>query len=97
MRSRWAGALVGDGFAGAKDPDGRVAAVASDLGGGDDNRAAAVGDDAAVHQVEGVGDDAGVDHVLNGDGVAEERFRVHGGVMPHGYGDLGELLGGGAV
>ena len=97
MRSRLPAALMGDGLTGAEDPYGGVATVAGDLGRCDHNGAAAVGDDAAVHEVERIGDDAGVDHVLDGDRVAEERLGVHGGVVAHGDGDLGELLGGGAV
>ena len=30
-------------------------------------------------------------------GIAEEGLGVHGGVVPHGHGHLGQLLGGGAV
>ena len=92
-----AGALVGDGLTGSQHPDRGVSAVAGYLGGCHHHGAAAVGDDAAVHQVQRVGDDAGTDHVFDGDGIAEQRLGVHGGVMPHGHRDLGQLLGGGAV
>ena len=58
--------LVGEGLAGANDPHGGLAAAAGDIRRGDDDGAAAVGDHAAVEEVEGVGDHAGADDVFDG-------------------------------
>ena len=85
---------------------GVLATVAGDVGGGDDDGAAAVGDHAAFKEVEGVGDDAGGEDVCGGDFAdVFEGEVVHGldglgvahGVGAGGDGDFGELLVGGAV
>ena len=69
-------------------------------------RAAAVGDHAAFEQVQRVGDDPRFEHVLDGDfvdldelevGHRLDGFWVAHGVLARGDGDLGELLGRGAV
>ena len=91
-----AGALMGHGLAGAQHPNGGVLAVAGYLGGGDHHGSAAVGDDAAVVQVEGRGDHTGAHHVRDGYLVAEQGLGVHGSVVADGHSDLGELLRGGA-
>ena len=90
-------ALVGQGFADAQDPDGTLSAVSRDFGRGEENGPAPVADNAAVQQMQGRAYDAGVDHVLHGDGVAKEGVGVHGGMAAHGDRDLGQLLGGGAI
>src|SRR5690606_5850799 len=86
--------------------DGLLLRAAGDIGGGDDEGAAAVADHAAFEQVEGVGDDAGFEHIVDGDLVDADELEVgHGfdglgiahGVLAGGDGDLGELFHGGAV
>ena len=78
-------------------PDGLLLAVLRALGADDDDRAAGVGDEAAVEQVEGVGDPAGGEDVVDGDRVAHHRFGVERRPLARGDGDLGELLVGRAV
>ena len=63
----------------------------------DDEGAAAIGDHAAVQQVQRCRDHRRGQHVLDGDGVAIEGQRVQRRVAARGHRDLGELLGGRAV
>ena len=64
---------------------------------GDDQRAAAVGDDAAIHPVQRIGDHRRVQHVLDGDDVLQHRVRIVLRVMGGRDLDPGQLLAGGAV
>ena len=89
--------LVGRRLAGAEHPDGLLLAVPRALGADDDDRAAGIGDEAAVEEVERVGDPARGEHVVDGDRVAHHRLRVEGRPLAGGDGDLGELLVRGAV
>ena len=88
---------MGGGFAGAEHPDGLLLAVLRALGADDDDGAAGVGDQAAVEEVEGVGDPARREHVVDGDRIAHHRLRVEDRPLASGDGDLGELLVGGSV
>jgi len=47
-----------------------------DFGAGDNNRTAAVADDAAIEPVQRVGDHRRVDDILDGDDVAQHRVRI---------------------
>ena len=68
-----------------------------DLRRGDDHRATAVGDDAAIHPVQGIGDHRRVQHVLDRDDLLQHRVRIVLRVMRGGDLDPGQLLAGGAV
>ena len=63
------------GLAAADDPDRLLLDVAGDIGGDEDGRAAAVGDHAALEQVQRVGDDPRLKHVLDGDLVTLTNCR----------------------
>ena len=89
-----AGHLVLGRFAGADDLHLRALQALGDLGPRDDERAAAVADDAAVEPMQRVGDHRRVDDVLDGDDVAQHGVRVVLGVMRGGDLDPGELLAG---
>ena len=65
--------------------------IACDLGPDDDERTAAVGDDAAVEAVERVGDDRRREHLLDRHRVAEEGVGVVLRVQRGGDLDLGQL------
>ena len=65
-----------DALAGAEDVDRLGREILGALGGGQDQRAAAVGDQAALQQPERIGDHARAKHVLDGDRIAERRARV---------------------
>ena len=87
---------VGQGFALTEQPDRRPVEGFGDIGADHDNRAAAVGEQAAVEAAQGAGDHPGVQDL-----VAGERFAAIGlGVeaRPGAGGDrqVGELLGRGA-
>ena len=76
----------------AEQMDGRLAQRARPLGGRDDRRGAAVGDQAAVAHRERVADHRRTQHVSDGQRVARPRLRVHLRPLPRGDRDLGELL-----
>jgi len=61
-----------------------------------DQRAAAVGDDAAIHPVQRIGNHRRVEHVLDGDDLAQHRVLVVLRVMGCRDLDPGQLLAGGA-
>ena len=63
---------------------------------GDDQRAAAIGDDAAIHPVQRIGDHRRVQHVLDGDDLLQHRVRIVLRVMGGRDLDPGQLLAGGA-
>ena len=63
----------------------------------EDQRAAAIGDEAALEQVERVGDHPRFEHVLHGDRVAEAGARVPRRPLALHHGDHGELLVGQTV
>ena len=98
---------VGVGLARAQHVDGRLGEVARALLRDEHQRAAAVGHDAAVEQVEGVADHPRVEHVFGGDRPAaavgraavraHHRHRVEVGPGAGRGGDVGEMLLGGAV
>src|SRR6185437_17099683 len=62
-----------------------------------DHRAAAVGDHAAVHAVQRIGDHRRIDDLLDGDDIAQHRMLVPLRVVRGGDLDPGQLLGGGAI
>ena len=94
------------GLAAAEDPDRLFLAVARDVGRRDHHRAAAIGDHAALEQVQRVGDHARAHHVRDR-GLANleelershrrDRFGVSHRVITRRRGDLRELLARGAV
>ncbi len=84
-------------LAGADHPHQRLLQALGDLRRGHDQRAAAVGDDAAIQPVQRIGDHRRVEHVLDGDDVAQHRVRVVLRVMRGRDLDPGQLLAGGAV
>ncbi len=63
-------------FRRAKNPDGLLIGVASRSRGGDDRSAAAVGDQAAVEEVERPGDPSRFVVVLEGHGVLHEGLGI---------------------
>lgn len=62
----------------------------------DHQRHRAVGDRAAVQQVQRRGDGPGRQHLVHADGFAQVRMRVAGGVAPHQRGELGQVFAAGA-
>ncbi len=89
--------LVLGRLAGAEDLDLGPFQALRHLGAGDDDRAAAVADHAAIEPVQRVGDHRRVDDLLDRDDVAQHRMRVVLGMMRSGDLDPGELLAGRAV
>src|SRR5690606_17331858 len=75
----------------------RTVQALGDFRRGDDQRAAAVGDHAAVQTVQRVGDHRRVQHVLDGDHVTQHGVLVPLGVVAGRHLDPGQLLAGGAV
>ena len=65
-----------DGFAVAEHLHTLTREVARDFFTHDDDRATAVGHDATVETVNGIRDQWRLDHVVDGDGSAQERVRV---------------------
>ena len=86
---------VGRRLARAEHVDGLPPAVARPLGAGDHDRAARVGDEAAVEQAERPGDEAGGEHLVDRERIPHERAGVEGRPLARRDGDLGELLAGG--
>ena len=84
-------------FADADDLHQRPLQALGDLRLGDDERAAAVADDAAIQPVQGGGDHRRAHHVLHRHHVLQHGVRVVLRVMRGGDLDPGELLAGGAV
>ncbi len=84
-------------FAGAQDIDRLGREILRALGRGQDQRAAAVGHQAAHQQPERIGDHAAVQHVVGGDRIAERRPRVLRRPFALHDGNLGDLLLGHAV
>ena len=64
-------------LAAADHIDGLVGEVLGAFGGDEDQRAAAVRDQAALEQVERIGDQPRVEHVLHGDRIPVRRARIH--------------------
>ena len=84
---------VAQRLAAAEDAHRRFREVARPVGTGDADGAAAVGDDAAVEEMQRRRDDARRQHVGARDRIAVLRMRVAAGMAPHGHGDLRQLLG----
>ena len=63
-------------LAAAENVDGGLAARRQGVGGADDDGAAAVGDQRAVEQPQGRGDDARIAHVVDGDRVTHMGQRM---------------------
>ena len=82
-------------LADAHDVDGRLAEVSGPVGGGDNNGSPAVGDEAAVQEVEGPGDITRGLVVFQGQGIALVGVGVLGGPASCGNGHGAELLAGG--
>ncbi len=80
------------GLPGAEDVYDRLGEVGRPVGRSHDQRAAAVGNQAAFEQVEGVSDQARGQHVVDCDRIAEHRARILGRPPTLGDGDVGELL-----
>ena len=78
----------------AAHADERPRRLAGDLRGDDDERAAAVADDAAVEPVQRVGDQRRGEHVLHRDDLAQHRVRVVLRVVRRRDLDPRQLLGG---
>src|SRR6266702_5366732 len=81
----------------ADQPHQRLLQALGNLGRRYDQRAAAIGDDAAVEPMQGIRDHRGIDHILDGDDVLEHRVRIVLRVMRGRDLDPGELLAGGAI
>ena len=85
------------GLAEAAHVDRRLGAVLGPICARQHHRAARVGDEADIEQVERVGDRARVEHVGHRDRIAEARLRIERRPLPGGDRDLGPLLERGAV
>ena len=85
------------GFAMADHPHQRFLQAFGDFRRRHDQRAAAIGDDAAIHPVQRIGDHRRVQHVLDGDDVLQHGMRIVLRVMRGRDLDPGQLLAGGAV
>ena len=83
-----------EGLAVAEDRRTRPAEVAGHVGVHDHERAAAVGDHAAVEPVERIGDERRGEDVVDRDGVAQQRVRVVLRVLGGGDLDPRQLLAG---
>ena len=81
----------------ADHPHQRLLQAFCDFRRGDDQRAAAIGDDAAIHPVQRIGNHRRVQHVLDGDDVLQHGMRIVLRVMRGRDLDPGQLLAGGAV
>lgn len=81
----------------AENVDRRLRQVAGTLGGGDDDGSTAVGDKAAVEQMQRIGDPARGLMIREGDRVAHLSQGIHRGPVALGDCDRAELLTGGAV
>src|SRR5579884_3447212 len=84
---------VGDGIvrvrlAMSKYPDRPFACILCPLPGSDDDRAAAISNEAAVEQVQGFSDPARVENIFDGNGIAHHGLLVHRSPFARGYGDL---------
>ena len=85
-----------DALAGAQDVDRLLREVLGALGAGEDERAAAVRDQAAHQDAERLGDHARLEHVVNRDRLLEGRARVLGRPLALHHGDHRDLLFGDA-
>ena len=84
-------------LAGAEHIDRLVREVLGAIGRGHDQRAAAVGDEAALQQPERIGDHPRVQYVLDGDRVLHHRARILRRPFALHHGHRGDLLVGDAV
>ncbi len=84
-------------LAGAEDVDRLLRKILGAIGAGQDQRAAAVGDEAALQDPERVGDHARVQHVRNGDRLLHGGARILRRPFPLHHGHHGDLLVGDAV
>ena len=84
-------------LAGADDLDQRPLELFGDLRANNDNRAAAVADDAAIEPMQRGSDHRRVHHVLDGHYLGQHGVRIVLRVMRGGDFDPGELLARGAV
>ena len=92
-----AASLMLDGLAGADQLDQWAFQRACDLRPCHDQGAAAIGDDAAIEPVQGVGDHRRIEHILHRQHLAQQRIRVVLGMVRSRHLDPGELLAGRAV
>ena len=81
----------------APDRDGFGLEVPGAFGGGHDDGTRAVGDKAAIEQMQRLGDHRAGQDVIDGQRIAPRRGGVQLRPFPGGDGDLGQVLGGGAV
>ena len=84
-------------LAGAEDIDRLVRKILGAVGRGQDQRAAAVGDEAALQDAERIGDHPRIQHVLDRDRRLHGGARILRGPFPLHHGDHGDLLMGDAV
>ena len=81
-----------DALAGAQDVDRLRREILGPLGRRQDQRAAAVGHQAALQQAERIGDHPRAQHVVDGDRIAERRARVLRRPLALHHRDHGDLL-----
>src|SRR3990172_892973 len=84
-------------FSQPQDRHRRFSQVSRLIASGDDDRAGAVGDEAAVEEPQGINDQARRHIVLQGDGLTHLGVLVQRGVLSHRNGHRSELFGASAV
>ena len=93
---RRADVLVAMSLADAEQVDRAPGQVAGALGAGHDHGRAAIGDQRAIEQAQGIGDGPGGQHIVHRDRFAHLGAGIERGVGARGHGDFRKLLGGGA-
>ena len=86
-----------DALAGAENVDRLVRKILGAVGAGEDQGAAAIGDEAALQDAERVSDHFRVEHVLDGDRLLHRGARILRRPLALRHGDHGDLLMGDAV
>jgi hypothetical protein len=84
--------IVGMRFTMAQYPHRRFARLPGTSSRGNDNRPTAIGDQTTIQQVQRLGNPAGVQYVLNSDGIVHHRFLIEHGPLARGNRDLRQLF-----